>query len=335
MADNDFHHIPYAEGEKIAHAILTGAGFSAPYVQVMSRNMLEAQQQECHSHGLYRLISCAMAARNGAVDPVAEPLVTDHARAIVKTDARGGCSLLAFERSIDLLSQKASVGGMAALAINHCFHYSALWWEVEQLSQRGLVALAMNPTHPYVSPFGGRTPLLGTNPLAFSWPRPGHAPYTFDFATSAAARGEIELRARNGTDLPADWAIDAEGQPTTDSSQALKGALLTFGGHKGSAISTMIELMAGPMIGDLLSSETAQAGTDASRGIGHGELILVFDPAAFGANLEQADTLFAGIIEQGARLPSQRRRDAGKRARTDGLLVAGDLLIKLKEIVER
>jgi LDH2 family malate/lactate/ureidoglycolate dehydrogenase len=95
--------------------------------------------------------------------------------------------------------------------------------------------------------------LLGTNPFAFGWPREGQLPYVFDFATSVAARGEIELHRRAGTTLPEGWAIDAEGRPTTDPETALAGAMLSFGGHKGSAIGTMIELLAGIMIGDLTS----------------------------------------------------------------------------------
>ncbi|MGP9687344.1 MULTISPECIES: Ldh family oxidoreductase [Halomonas] len=118
---------------------------------------------------------------------------------------------------------------MAALAINNSFHFSALWSEVEALSAEGLVALAMTPSHPFVSPAGGTLPLLGTNPIAFSWPRPGGMPYTFDFATSVVARSEIELHRRAGKSIPHGWAIYDEGNSTTDPVAALAGAMLPFG----------------------------------------------------------------------------------------------------------
>lgn len=331
MTATGFATISFAEGEALSNAILQKAGFSQPHIHEMARNMLEAQAQECHSHGLYRLISCFNAAKKGEVDPVAEPEITDHTSTIVKADSHLGCSLLAFSRSIDLLAEKASAGGMAALAINRCFHYSALWWDVEQLSQRGLVAMAMNPTYPFVAPYGGTKPLLGTNPFAFSWPRAGRAPYTFDFATSEAARGEVEMKARRGSALPEGWAIDSEGRPTTDAHAAIDGALLTFGGHKGSAISTMIELLAGPMIGDLLSFETSDSGLGAA----HGELVLVFDPKAFGAQPDRAEALFDRILDQGARLPSQRRREAEERAARDGLVVRSELLTELRSLADQ
>ena len=330
MSKSDYTYITKMDAEELAHKILTGAGYSADHVQIMAQNMILAQAQECHSHGLYRLISTSDAAKRNAVAVSAVPDVVDYAPAFVKTNAKGGCSLLGFVRSIDMLEKKAKECGLAGLAINNCFHYSALWWEVEQLSQRGLVALAITVTHPFVAPFGGSKPLFGTNPIAFSWPRPGQAPYTFDFATSAAARGEVEIRARRGETLPADWAIDHAGKPTTDPQAAILGALLPFGAHKGSAIATMVELMAGPMIGDLLSHETAPPGTSDTKGTLHGEFVLVVDPERIGGILAMAEPLFAGIAGQGARLPSQRRREAQERSKNDGLRISTELLTDLR-----
>ncbi|SFH12453.1 Malate/lactate/ureidoglycolate dehydrogenase, LDH2 family [Palleronia marisminoris] len=325
-----YERIPRQHAADIATKILGGAGYSQAHVEVMARNMVEAQAQECHSHGLYRLVSCSTVAESGLVNLTATPEVTDRAPGVVAVDAKGGNSLLAFQAGVGQLVEKARASGIAALAVNDCFHYSALWWEVEQLSAQGLVALAMTPTHPYVAPFGGTQPLLGTNPLAFSWPRPDGEPYTFDFATSAVARGEVELRSRQGEALPEEWAIDDAGQPTTDSTKALAGALLPFGRHKGSAISTMVELMAGPLIGDLLSCQTAEPGSSARKGVQHGELVIAIDPGRFGVSLETAERLFEEISDQGARLPSERRRAAKREAAKAGLLVASHLLADLE-----
>ncbi|WP_045392397.1 Ldh family oxidoreductase [Falsirhodobacter sp. alg1] len=336
MHTAEYPSITRDEAALLARTILTAAGFAAPHVAVMSRNMLDAQEQECHSHGLYRLILCSRAARQGGVDPQAMPVISDAAAGLVRADAQGGCSLLAFEQSLDMLTRKARQTGLAALAISNCYHYSALWWEVEQLAAQGFVGLAMTPTHPYVAPFGGTVPLLGTNPLAFSWPRPdGSPPYSFDFATSAAARGEVELKARTGEALPEGWSLDAEGNPTTDAEAALNGALLTFGGHKGSAISTMIELLAGPLIGEVAGYQTAPAGTDPARRATHGELILAFDPKVFGADFSGAEALFDQIIGTGARLPSQRRQTAGAASANAGKMkIEAGLLAELRRLAE-
>lgn len=189
--------------------------------------------------------------------------------------------------------------------------------------------MAMCPSYASVAPSGGTAPLLGTNPFAFGWPRKDQPPYVFDFATSVAARGEIELHRQAGKPLPEGWAIDADGQPTTDPVAALNGAMLPFGGHKGSAISTMIELLAGVMIGDLTSPEALEALGTTTLAPAHGELILAFDPERFakgrsGDPFARAETLFEAIAGQGARLPSQRRFAARKKSLEEGIQLSGE-----------
>ncbi|MEE3044196.1 MAG: Ldh family oxidoreductase [Pseudomonadota bacterium] len=314
------------QAEKLGLAVLEDNGFSSAHAGAIVRSVMSAQIDECHSHGLYRLIGCVQTARNGGLDTKVLPEVIDQAPAITRVNAHKGCSLLSFETGLPYLVEKARHCGISVLAINNSFHFSALWPEVEQISAHGLVGMAMTPTHAFVAPAGGTKPLLGTNPIAFSWPRPGKTPYTFDFATSVIARGEIELHRRAGKDIPEGWAIDADGQPTTDATKALEGAMLTFGGHKGSALSTMIGLLAGPLIGDVLGHETHAASEDAPGNPHHGEIIIAFSPETFlGAeaqqNLDHAEDLFERIMAQGARLPSQRRFEARERSRQNGVTI--------------
>jgi LDH2 family malate/lactate/ureidoglycolate dehydrogenase len=195
----------------------------------------------------------------------------------------------------------------------------------------------MCPSYASVAPAGGTRPLLGTNPLAFGWPRPGRDPYVFDFATSVVARGEIELHRRAGKPLPEGWAIDAAGAPTTDPVAALAGAMLSFGGHKGSAIGTMIELLAGVMIGDLTSPEALEFLGTTTIAPRHGELILALSPEKFAAGrpgnpFDRAETLLQAITGQGARLPSARRYAARARSLAEGITLSAadvDLLDRL------
>lgn len=326
------------EADLLSNDVLTSNGFSQEHAAAITRSVLTAQRDECHSHGLYRLIGCVQTARRGGVDPRAIPKVSDDAPGIVRVDAQRGCSLLSFEKGKPHLIEKAKHCGLAALAINNSFHFSALWSEVESLSEEGLVALAMTPSHAYVAPAGGTSPLFGTNPVAFSWPRPGGVPYTFDFATSVVARGEIELHKRAGKTLPEGWAIDRNGDPTIDAEAALSGALLTFGGYKGSALSTMIELLAGPLIGDLLGHETRAVDENGEGKPFHGELVLAFSPEVFlgketEKHMHHAESLFEGILSQGARLPSQRRHAARARSLADGIKIPESLYKELKLLI--
>lgn len=306
-------------------AILARAGMNDVQADALSRVITAGERDACKSHGIYRIEGVLRTLKAGKVRGDALPrILPAEGGAIVRVDARGGFSNPAFDLGLPELVARARELGLAAMVVNDCTHFTALWPEVEAVTAHGLAALVMCPSYASVAPAGGCKPLLGTNPLAFGWPRPGRAPYVFDFATSVAARGEIELHRRAGKPLPEGWALDAEGQPTTDAVAALAGAMLPFGGHKGSAIGTMIELLAGVMIGDLTSPEALEVLGNTALAPVHGELVVAFSPEAFAAGrpgdpFARAERLFAAVSGQRARLPSERRFAARERAVAQGI----------------
>ena len=315
-------------------AILHKAGVSTIQADALARVIVAAERDACKSHGVYRIEGVLRTVKAGKVNPQAVPiLLPDANSAIVKVDAQGGFANAAFDLGLPSLVNRTRQLGLATLVINDCCHFSALWSEVESLTDQGLAAMVMCPSYATVAPSGGYKPLLGTNPFAFGWPRHQADPYVFDFATSVAARGEIELLRRAGKAIPEGWAIDALGQPTTDPEAALEGAMLPFGGHKGSAISTMIELLAAIMIGDKTSPEALDFMGTTSLAPVHGELIIAFDPEKFaqgraGNPFNRAEQLFEAILDTGARLPSQRRVAARQNSQSDGImLTAGEVAI--------
>jgi len=309
--------------------ILKAAGLGADHARAVARVIAAGERDGGGSHGIHRIALCMATLRGGKVVTDAVPALRNGGSAVVRVDAGGGFSCLATEIGAAATAERAREHGLAALVVNDCVHFSALWPEVEMFTERGLAALALCPSYAAVAPFGGNLALLGTNPLAFGWPRPDKPPFLFDFATSVAARGEIEVYRQAGKPLPKGWAVDAAGQPTTDPDGALAGAMLPFGAHKGSAISIMIELLAGALIGDLTSKgalDELGALTMAPR---HGELILVFDPVRLSAGrgvdpFASAEALFAGISEQGARLPSERRYAARAQAEANGIPLSAE-----------
>jgi LDH2 family malate/lactate/ureidoglycolate dehydrogenase len=315
------------EAFRLSQDVLLRNGMNARHASAVARSVVAGQRDECHSHGMYRLLVCVKGLRSGKVNGNAEPVVTDVSPALTRIDANAGFSQVAFDVGAEPLVRKAKEVGIAALAINNCFHFSALWQEVEELAGLGVAAIAMTPSHSYVAPAGGSRPLFGTNPFAFAWPRPGDFPFVFDFATSMVARGDIELAKRKGEKIPLGWAVDSEGLPTDDPARALEGAMLTFGSYKGSALSAMIELLAGPLLGDLMSFESLRV--DAGEAITpyHGELLIAFGPDRFAgeegvtSNYQRAEHLFSAIVDQGARLPSQRRFEARARTSHEGVRI--------------
>lgn len=340
MSTNEDVALSIAEAGELARTVLGAWGLAPDHAAAVAETMVRGERDGCTSHGLYRLLVAANSVERGVVVPDAVPEVSEPAPALVRVDGKGGFAQLPFEQGMPLLVEKAKRYGIAALAINNAVHFAALWPEVEALAEQGLVALAFTPSHSWVAPEGGTKPVFGTNPIAFGWPRPGKAPFVFDFATSAVARGEIELHRRAGKAIPADWGYDAEGNPSTDAEAVLAGAMRTFGAHKGSALAAMVELVAGPLIGDMTSAESMAA--DEGRGgspIG-GELILAIDPAGFlGVGVEdhlrRAETMFETIEGQGARLPGTRRLIARAHSDVHGLRIPAKLHHDILEVLER
>ena len=339
MTDTDTVTLSLDEVAALSRAVLTRHGLAPDHVEAVTETIVAGERDECAAHGVYRLLGCINTLKTGKVSADAQPVVVDVAPALVRVDAGGGFAQLAFKRGVPHLITKAKTCGIAALALNNCVHFAALWPEVEAVVAEGLVALAVTPSHAWVAPAGGRKPLFGTNPIAFGWPRPGPFPYVFDFATSAVARGEIELHRRAGKPIPEGWGVDGDGRPTTDAATALAGAMLTFGGHKGSALSTMVELIAGPLIGDMTSAESLAFDDGAGSAPYGGELIVAIDPAGFlGAaaadHIARAEAVFDGITGQGARLPSQRRYEGRVRSLVNGVTIPRALYDDIRALLD-
>ncbi|TRD15554.1 Ldh family oxidoreductase [Palleronia caenipelagi] len=330
------HVISYAALLSRVENIFKRVGVRPDSARAVARVIVDGERDNCKSHGIYRIEGCLRVLAAGKVEPDAEPEIRDLGKSVIEVDARGGFSNPAFYAAKDVLVTRARSHGIAALVIRDCLHFSALWHDVEALAEEGIASLSMCPSYSFVAPAGGKEPLLGTNPFAFGWPRQGEHPYVFDFATSVAARGEIELHRRAGKLIPEGWAVDRDGKPTTDPEAALDGAMLTFGGHKGSAISTMVELLSGAMLGEFMSKEALDfmGGTDLLPR--HGALILALDPNTFAANsgrdpIAEGERLLSAIGAQGARLPSERRFTARRKAMRDGIVLSDAEMAQLDQ----
>lgn len=324
----------------LAERALRAHGFSAAHAGAIADTMTAAERDGSHHHGLFRVAFYAGALASGQASGDAEPVFEDLAPGVLRCDARHAFAPLALARGAAPLVERARSQGIAALAVNDAFHVGPLWIEVERLAAEGLAVLAFTAAIPYVAPHGGTKPVFGTNPMAFGWPRADKPPLVFDQASSVSARGAIQIRMRDGETLPEGWAIDAAGRPTTDPAAALSGAQLPFGGAKGSAIAMMVELLAGPLLGDALSMEAGERDTGKTGAPCGGELLVAMDPARFSPGASLADRmahgekLFAAILAQeGARLPGDRRYAARERALADGVDVPRALVDSLEAAI--
>ena len=311
----------------LAREALLGAGASAEHADAVADVVTRAERDGSHSHGLFRIPGYVASLRSGKVNGDANPKMSAPSPVVLHCDGDLGYAPLAHRRSLDALAKAAKENGVATLSITRTHHFAALWPETEALGQQGLVAIACVSYMPSVAPFGATEALYGTNPLSFAWPRPASPPLVFDMATAAMAMGDVQIAARDGHSVPAGTGLDANGELTTDPKEIIKGVLLPFGGYKGSHIAMMIELLAGPLVGETVSF----ASKNRDRGDGGppqgGEFILAMNPDLLSGSEwpDQSEAFLAklGTLE-GVRLPAERRyrnrRDTGPRQINSDLL---------------
>lgn len=319
----------------LARRCLETNGCNTINADAVAKVIKAAERDGCHSHGLMRVAGYVAALQSGKVNGKASPTIEKIAPSVIRVDGDGGFAPLALNRGRDALIDAAKTTGIAAMSLVNIYHFAALWTEIEPIAEAGLCAFACVSYKPAVIPAGGSKPLYGTNPFAFGWPRSNSPPLIFDQASSVMARGEVMIAAREGHDLPAGVGVDANGEPTIDPNKVLDGAMLAFGGHKGSSIAMMVELLAGALIGESFSFEAAIRDNNDGGPPRGGELIVAMDPALFGDTdgwADHAEKLFEQILAQdGTRLPADRRYDTRSRTATDGISIPASLHEKLAD----
>ena len=301
-----------AEIYQLVESCLLANGCDSANASALARTISAAERDGCASHGLFRMPGYIASLRSGKVDGCATPSVERISPAVVRVDGHGGYAPLALERGRDALIEAARENGIAAMALVNLHHFAALWAEVEPIAEAGLVAMAFTTYKPAVVPAGAKQPLFGTNPMCFGWPRGDQPPLVFDQASAAMARGEVMIAARDGNPVPLGTGVDADGERTTDAQKIIDGgALLPFGGHKGSTIAMMIELLVAGLTGMDFSYEAQQNDNNDGGPPNGGEFMLAIDPNRCGDAdnwLQHSEEFLARLSGMpGAHIPGNRR----------------------------
>jgi len=329
-------HLTLSEVHQLAVNCLKTNGCDDENANAVADTVTAAERDGAASHGLFRMPGYVATLKSGKVNGNARPQLAELSPGVLQMNGDGGFAPYAHQQSREAFAQCARKQGVAALAIVNTHHFSALWAEVEPLATDGLCAFAFTAFKPAMAPAGGRKPLFGTNPMAFGWPRVGKPPVVFDQATAAMARGEVMIAARDGHELPSGVGVDGDGNPTTDPDAVLKGALLPFGGHKGSSIAMMIELLVAGLIGEAFSFEAAARDNNDGGPPQGGELMLAMDPGKFGDAdgwADHAEALFTEMTSQeGVRLPADRRYTNREKSIRDGVMIPESLHATIKEL---
>ncbi len=310
----------------LAQTALLNAGSSEEMANIVADTVMRAERDGSHSHGLFRIPGYVASLVSGKVNANANPRVENITPVMIRCDADNGYAPLAHARCLDQLAEAAKTYGIAMAQITRSHHFAALWPETEALAEKGLVAFTCVNYMPMVAPYGAKEKVYGSNPISFAWPRKGKAPVVFDMATAAMAMGDIQIAARDNKELPPGTGLNKEGEPTTDPKDIDPatggGMILPFGGYKGSHIAMMVELLAGPLVGETVSFETAKKDNKDGGPPAGGQFILAMSPDITSGTEDwesSADSLFSRLKSfDHLRLPGERRhrnrQDTGPRS---------------------
>jgi len=294
------------EATGLAARAARAVGLNDEAAQSLARATVSADAHGKSAIGFGHLLDYLAALREGRIDGRAEPLITSPAPAAIHCDARGGVAQLGFDRVFDDLLRRARTFGIALFAEKGSYTTGELGYYPRRLAEAGLVALAATSGPALMTVAGARKPVYCTNPLAFAAPVADGPPLLIDQASSATAYVELRRYADRGEALPPGWAVDADGQPTTDPQSALRGALLAFGGARGANIALLVEVLAAGLTGANWALD-APSFTEGDRSPGAGLTVVAIAPALLAPDFAQRLRLEVDrLARSGVHVPGRR-----------------------------
>ena len=328
-------HLSLAEAETLVVAALRRNKVSDANARSVAVALVAAEAAGQSGHGLRRVPAYAGQAKVGKVDGFAQPQLSRPSPAVLRIDAGNGYAYPALDLAVAELPAVAREQGIALAAISRSHHAGVMGLTVERFADQGLVALMVANAPASMAPWGGKTPVFGTNPIAFAAPLPGGEPVVIDLALSKVARGKVMAARQQGASIPADWAFDREGRPTTDAEEALAGTMVPAGDVKGAALAFMVEILAAGLTGANYAFEASSLFDDKGAPPALGHTIIAINPEATSA----VDTalrlaLLAGEItrDPNVRLPGRRGQSARRLALSEGIDVEDEVIAAIKRL---
>jgi len=326
------------EIETVSRAALVAAGAAPDAAASLARAVAAAERDGIASHGLAYLPTYCLHLECGKVNRTAKPAVGTHG-SVVRVDADGGFAHPAIDLGFEHLAPLAGSHGVAALAIRNSYNCGVLGYHTEALAAKGLVALGFTNAPASIAPWGGRKPVLGTNPWSLAVPgSDGEAAFVIDQSASVVAKSEVMRHQREGKALRQGWALDAQGQPTTDPDAALKGTMFPSGGYKGVGSALLVEIFAACLAGATPGIEASPFSGTAGGPPRTGQFFIAVDPQAtsggdFASRLATVIAAFGAV--DGARMPGTRRFDARQRSIAGGVPVNPSIWAKARELAAK
>lgn len=325
--------LPLGEIRALVAAELQRAGAGTEMAEATAHALVLAESQGLGSHGLSRVAQYATHLRNGRANGAAVPQVLHRRGGALVVDAGEGLAFPACDLAVTEAIAAALQQGVAMVGVVRSHHCGVVVDHLRAVAAAGMVGLGFANSPAAMPAAGGKHPIFGTNPVAAVFPRRGADPLMIDLSLSEVARGKVMVAAKQGAPIPLGWALDADGQPTTDAQAALAGSMLPVGAAtspKGAMLALVVELLVTAVIGARFGFEASSFFVDEGNRPGLGQAFLVIDPGALAGResfLDRIEVLVAEmLVDDGVRLPGARREALRRRAEAEGLDVPDTLL---------
>ena len=281
MASNDAIAISAQDLRALVARMLVASGLSNDAASRVADGLVEADLEGVPSHGVMLLDMYLERIRHGSVSTSTSATVVSDRESTVVLDAGHALGQLTGEQAMELAVERAKRYGAGVVAVRHAFHFGTARRYAQAAAQAGCIGMAMCNTRPLMPSPGGAERVVGNNPLAIALPAAGPIPIVLDMATSEAAMGKIRMAEKARRPIPANWAVTADGSPTTDASKAIAGMLLPSAGPKGFGLAFVIDLMCGLLSGGAVGEEVRPLYGDLSTAYDCSHLFIAIDVAHF------------------------------------------------------
>ncbi len=303
-------NLGYAQLLDLAEAGLQAAGIGAKAAHETAQFLALAELDGLASHGLARVAQYAAHAKNGRIELAPKIKSRSFKTSAALVDAGDGLAFPALRFATDLSVNLASKNGIGLVSVTNSHHFGVAGHYVEAAARAGYISLLFGNTPAAMPMVGGTKPIFGTNPLAAAFPIGSLDPLVIDMSLSAVARGKLLVAAKNGEAIPQGWALTADGKPTTDPREGLKGLMVPMGGDKGALLALIVELLVVGLSGSRFSYEADSFFDSKGNRPRIGQLLLTIDPGLAGPSVFSSRmSVFLQTLaeDSGTRLPGQRR----------------------------
>ncbi len=328
-----------------AAAVMTAAGLLPEDAAIVADSLVYADGRDLSSHGVARLTIYVRRLEAGLVNPRPRMrfVLEDGATSLLHAD--NGPGQVAAARAMARAIESARAFGIGACAVRESNHCGAMAYYTEMASARGMIGLALSNANVTMAPWGGRSAVLGTNPISAAAPTRGEVPFVLDMATSAVARGKIIMAAKSGASIPEGWALDSEGRPTRDAEAALRGVMLPAGGPKGYGLAALADVLCGVLAGSAVGREIGALYDDLTRPQRSGQFMVAIEIGRFAEPegfLDGMDRMIGGLKASlpasgfsEVMVPGEPEARAQRRSASDGITLPEAVYKELADLAER